>query len=93
MSGLRVNVREPRRAMLFRDWSLVSLFFSLNSLGLRLAMSNDIIDVRSLKNLVFRLPSGHPLRIVLMLEDNWLSPDRFLVKVGMWLKLLELETA
>jgi hypothetical protein len=56
-------------------------------------MSNDIIDIRSLKNLAFRLSSNHPLRIVLILEDDWLPPDRFLVKVGVWLKLLLLETA
>jgi hypothetical protein len=56
-------------------------------------MSNDVIDIRSLKNLAFRLSSNHPLRIVLILEDDWLSPNRFLVKVGVWLRLLELEAA
>ncbi len=56
-------------------------------------MSNDIIDIRSLKSLTSKLLHSHPLRIVLMLENDWLPPDRFLVKVGVWLKLLELETA
>jgi hypothetical protein len=54
-------------------------------------MLDDMIDIRSLKNLVFRLPSNHLLRIVLVLEDDWLPPSAFLVKVGIWLRLLELE--
>ncbi len=56
-------------------------------------MSDDTIDIRSLKSLAFRLPSGHPLRAVLMLENDWLPPDRFLVNVGVWLRLLKLEAA
>jgi len=56
-------------------------------------MSNDMIDIRSLKNSAFRLPSDHPLRTVLMLEDDWLPPNAFLVKAGVWLRLLELEAA
>jgi len=56
-------------------------------------MSNDIIDIRSLKSLTSKLSHSHPLRIVLILEDDWLPPDRFLVKVGVWLRLLELEAA
>jgi hypothetical protein len=56
-------------------------------------MSNDIIDIRSLKNLTSKLSHSHPLRIVLTLEDDWLPPDRFMVNVTVWLKLLELEAA
>ncbi len=56
-------------------------------------MSSDIIDIRSLKNLTCRLPQSHPLKIVLILEDDWLPPDIFFVKVAVWLKLLQLETA
>jgi len=56
-------------------------------------MSNDIIDIRSLKGLTSRLPQSHPLRIFLALEDDWLWPGTFLVKVEMWLRLLELEAA
>lgn len=54
-------------------------------------MSNDVIDIRPLKDLALKLSSDHPLRIVLMLEDDWLPPRAFLVKVGMWLRLLKLE--
>lgn len=59
----------------------------------KLKTSGLNVDVRSLKLWVSaNLPYGSHLREVLLVEEDFLPTEEFLVKIKAWLKLCDLES-
>jgi hypothetical protein len=49
-----------------------------------------MINIRKLKEFAFeKLPKDHPLRDVLLMEKDELTTEEFLIKFGVWSKLLK----
>ena len=49
------------------------------------------VDLRGLKSVTLGLPRDHPLRIIMMTEDDGMEVNEFLAKIRSWLKLLQIE--
>lgn len=51
-----------------------------------------MIDIRRLKDFVLlRLPEHSTLRNVLLAEDDMLTEEEFLIKLPLWLRLIDKE--
>jgi hypothetical protein len=48
-----------------------------------------LLDIRQLKAFVAKLPRGHPLRELLLLERDWLTASEFLAKAETWMTLVK----
>lgn len=49
-----------------------------------------MLDLRSLKDLArSNFSASHPLRQVLQLEDDWVTTGEFLMKLRLWLRLVD----
>jgi hypothetical protein len=56
----------------------------------RSASQSGTVDVRRLKDFALTLPKGSSLKDLLVSEDDELDVREFLVKMGVWLKLLRM---
>jgi hypothetical protein len=49
------------------------------------------INTKAVKEFANELPESHPLRIILLSEENEIPTADFLVKIPIWLKLARLQ--
>ena len=56
-------------------------------------MALKTVDVRRLKDFALRLPRAAVLRDLLLTEDDELDVKEFIVKMDLWLKLLNRESS
>jgi len=47
------------------------------------------VSIVSIKDLARKMPANHPLRAAIMAEDDELTPEEYLFKLKVWLRLLE----
>ena len=56
--------------------------------------SNGKLDIKRLKEFAFKsLPEDSKLRTIILSEKDEVSVEEFLAKIGIWLKLLALESS
>lgn len=51
-------------------------------------MTDGMVDLTPLKAVVRRLPSRHPLRLVVLAEPDWISRRDYVAKAEVWCRLL-----
>ena len=55
------------------------------------SMEGQGISIRKFKDMALGLPVGHPLRAVLEVEADVISPQDFVVKSPTWFKLIDVK--
>ena len=52
-------------------------------------MSNDVVSIKTLKTFVYEnLPASSPLRDLILAEPERMPVQEFIIKTGIWLRLM-----